>query len=64
MSSDREAGAAPAAPRGTVTHPPVHTEARLQAAVTVETMSTGLVAVQSRPPRLARALTFHWMAAG
>lgn len=59
----REAGGALASPGGAVTHASVHTKTRLQAAVTVETVSAGLVAVKPRPPRLARALSFHWVAA-
>lgn len=49
---------------GTVTHSSVNTQARLQAAVAVETQWAGLIAEQPRPPRQTRALSFHWMAAG
>lgn len=35
-----------------VTHPSVHTEARLQTTVSVVTMRTGLIAIQPRPTRL------------
>jgi len=60
----RVAGGAAASPRGAVAHASVHTQARLQAAVAVEAVSAGLVTEQPRPPGLARALSFHWVAAG
>lgn len=62
--SDREAGGTVAPASGAVTHPSVHTQARLQAAVAVEAQWAGLVAEQPRPPWQARALSFHWVAAG
>ena len=46
-----------------VTLASIHTKTWLQAAVTIETMSAGLITVQSRPPRLACALSFHGVAA-
>lgn len=49
---------------GAVTHPSIYTQTRLQATMTVETMSAGLITVQSSPPWLACALSFHWVAAG
>lgn len=46
-----------------VTHTSIHTQAGIQATVAVETTSTGLVAVESCPAWLARALAFHWVTA-
>lgn len=48
---------------GAVTHASIHTQTRLQAALTVEAVSAGLVTEQSRPPGLACALSFHWVTA-
>lgn len=59
----REPRGALALTGGAVTHSSIHTETRLQAAMTVETVSAGLVTEQSRPPRLARAFSFHWVTA-
>lgn len=53
-----------AAASGAVTNASVNTQTRLQAAMAVETQRAGLIAVEPRPPRQARALSFHWMAAG
>lgn len=59
----RESGGAAASSRGAVAHASVHTQTRLHAAVAVETVRTRLVAEQTRPARLARAFTFHRVAA-
>lgn len=59
----REAGGTLASAGDGVTHPSVHTQTRLQTAVTVETVSAGFVAEESGPSGLARALSFHWMTA-
>lgn len=39
-----------------VTHPSIHTEAGLQATVTIVTICTGFITVQPRPPRLTGTL--------
>lgn len=59
----REAGGAVASSCGAVTHASIHTQTWLHAAVAVETMRTRLVTEQTRPARLTRALSFHWVAA-
>lgn len=58
----RKPGGTVALAGGTITHPSIHTQTRLQAAMTVETVSAGLITVQSCPPWLACALSFHWVA--
>lgn len=60
----REPGGAVTLARGAVARASVHAQTRLQAAVAVEALSAGLVAVKPRPPRLARALALHWVTAG
>lgn len=47
---------------GTITHPSIHTQTRLQTAMTVETVSAGLVTEQSCPAWLACTFSFHWVA--
>lgn len=64
VSTDREAWSTVALASGAIAQPSIYTQAWLQAAVAVETQRAGLVAKQPRPPRQARALSFHWMAAG
>lgn len=39
-----------------VTHPSIHTEAGLQATITIVTICTGFITVQPRPPRLTGTL--------
>lgn len=60
----REARCTMALAGGAITHPSIHTQAGLQAAVTVEAVRAGLVTEQPRPPGLARAFPFHRVAAG
>lgn len=59
----REPGGTLALAGDTITHPSVHTQTRLQTAVTVETVSAGFVTEQPGPPRMARAFPFHRMTA-
>lgn len=64
MFTHRKAGGTVALAGGNVTHPSIHTQTRLQAAVAEETARAGLIAEEPRPPGLACAFTFHGVAAG
>lgn len=64
MFTHHEARGTLALAGGTITHPSIHTQTRLQATVTEETVGAGLVTEQSCPPGLACAFSFHWVAAG
>lgn len=49
---------------GAITHPSIHTQTRLQAAMTVETVSARLITEESCPAWLTCAFSFHGVAAG
>lgn len=48
---------------GAITHPSIHTQTRLQAAMTVETVSARLITEESCPAWLTCAFSFHGVAA-